>query len=244
MTILPSVRWPIAVRGARGSSWSGVKSSFAWKTTLPSLTISGPPPIACSTDVQSGWRRSLTATEPPTVASAASFSTCVPRATSTAPPSGMATLPFWPTWTTTPGSSELSGSAGANGERTTSYEPSWAGVAGPHAGVYRETAFAVGGSLTPERVRRGPVPCQVEKSVMRPILSVPSASMPMLERSADGRCHKTPSCITMPVGWPSAELNRSPLMPPTVAAPETRFSIEVMVSRPGITPFARTGRRP
>ena len=63
----------------------------------------------------------------------------------------------------------------------------------------------------------------------------------MLDRFRYGGLLMIPSWSTIPVGWPSFQLKRSPFVPTTVASPETAFSIAVTRPRPVIVPFARTG---
>ena len=63
----------------------------------------------------------------------------------------------------------------------------------------------------------------------------------MLDRSRYGGLLMIPSCSTIPVGWPSFQLKRSPFVPTTVAWSETDFSIAVTRPRPVIVPLARIG---
>ena len=67
------------------------------------------------------------------------------------------------------------------------------------------------------------------------------AVMPTLERKRYGGLWRTPPCISIPLGWPSLKLKRSPLTPATVAVPEMSFCIEVTRSVPVIAPFERIG---
>ena len=80
--IFPSARWPTAVRGLRGASCEGRKSSPAVQTGLPLRTIAGPPPSASVTPLasQSGERIRRVRIALPGTASAWSFATWEPRA--------------------------------------------------------------------------------------------------------------------------------------------------------------------
>jgi hypothetical protein len=48
--------------------------------------------------------------------------------------------------------------------------------------------------------------------------------------------------MNMLLGRPSSQVKRSALTPPTVALAETRFCIELTVSRPRMESFESTGR--
>ena len=63
----------------------------------------------------------------------------------------------------------------------------------------------------------------------------------MLERKRYGGLCSTPPCISIPLGWPSLKLKRSPFTPATVAESEMSFCIEVTRSVPVIAPFERIG---
>jgi hypothetical protein len=82
----------------------------------------------------------------------------------------------------------------------------------------------------------------VPKKLTRWTLSSPVLVIPTLERSASGALSSTRPRIRMPLGRPVSQENRSPLVPTTVASRETRFCIEVTVSRPRIELFESTGR--
>ncbi len=45
-------------------------------------------------------------------------------------------------------------------------------------------------------------PCQIPAKETRPVVSVPSAAMPRLERSVPGGLWSTPFCMSMPFGVP------------------------------------------
>ena len=137
----PSASWPTPVRGLRGASWLEVNASCARKTGPPLRTSTGPPPTAFVTPVHSGRKISRTVRIVPDgrlLEPAAR--PAVPRATSTAPPCGIAVPPPQATWITGPTRSVF-GVVGGKGEITTSVTPGWTGVAGPY--VRREERDAV-----------------------------------------------------------------------------------------------------
>jgi hypothetical protein len=153
----------------------------------------------------------------------------------------MGVFPFCVIWITGPEMSRL-GTDGGNGKMTASTAPATAGVAGPHAGVKSATPFAPGVWLR-SMGRRWPVPRQVPNIRTRSTFSVPSAVIPMLERSASGGWSSTPERSRIPLGRPSAHAKRSPLTPAAVESRERFDWIELTFSRPRIAPFERTGLR-
>ncbi len=178
----PSASWPTPVRGLRGASWLEVNASWARKTGPPLRTSTGPPPTAFVTPVHSGRKISRTVRNVPTGDSSRSRWPAVPRATSTAPPCGIAVPPPEATWTTGPTRSVF-GAVGGKGETTTSVTPGWAGVAGPYVRVKSEMPFVPGDWLRSFSVRRWPSPRQVPKNSIRRTSSAPSGVTPVLERS-------------------------------------------------------------
>jgi hypothetical protein len=141
------------VRGWRSESWLLEKSSSARNTGTPSLTISGPPPIASVTPPHCGRRISRAVTVSPTKASAASFPAEVPRPTRTAPSGGIGVEPPGFAWVTTPVRS-VNGAAGGKGCSVTSTVFVVAGVALPQAGVKSETPSLPGRWFRPVSGRR------------------------------------------------------------------------------------------
>ncbi len=216
-----------------------MKSSLALNTALPPRTRTGPPPSASTTELQADLRIRRIFTAAPCTASARRRVAAVPRATSTAPPTGIAVPPPSVTPVTGAASSTL-GVAAGNGESVISTEPGEPGVAGPQAGVKRETPFEAGGPFTSFSARRGPEPCQVASMATRPTTSAPDESMPMLERPRSGGWSRAPLRITIPLGAPLTP-NRSPLTPATVAPAEDRVSIAVRRSVPRIVSRPSTG---
>ena len=95
----------------------------------------------------------------PGVASACTFATCEPRASSTAPFFGIGRPPPECVEVTTPVRS-VPGTAGGNGCRTTSNTPAILGVVAPQAGVKSEVPSPRGGWFRPVSGRRWPRPCQ------------------------------------------------------------------------------------
>jgi hypothetical protein len=114
------------------------------------------------------------------------------------------------------------------------------GVRAPHARVYNVVRFVRGSSLMP-RILRCPDPCHVPAMRTRSTCSVPSVSMPIVERKSTGALSSTPPRMRPPVGCPSVKLKRSPLTLATVASADERFCIDVTRSRPRIELFERIG---
>ncbi len=165
----------------------------------------------------------------------------VPRATTTALPTGMPTRAFCTVLVTTDSMSTF-GAVGGNGERTAANDPSTRGVMRPQSDVKSATWFVPGGLLISVSVRRGPFPRQVPRKPILRTSSVPSSVTPALDRPGFGGVTSTPSRITMPLGRPSASVKKSPLTPTDVAVDERRFCIEETDSRPSTDSLESTGR--
>ena len=237
----PSASWPTPARGERAAIWSFVKSSSERNTGTEFRTSTGPPPSAATTFPQAGCRIRRAAICVPTGASAWSLAASEPVAWMTAPPGGIGSPPFAPTAVTTAERSTF-GAAAGNDCSTISAEPWMAGAFGPNAGVSSTTCPCAATWLSPLSGRRCPVPCQVPKNLTRSTCSPPAESTPIDEREPNGGCASTPPDMKIPAGCPSLALKRSPLIPATVAWPETSFSICVTFSRPPSTvPRASTG---
>ena len=129
---------------------------------------------------------------------------------------------------------------GGYGSMVVSTAPETTGVLAPHTGVKIVVPSPMG-VLFRLSVLRLPSPCQKPNCATRCTVRVPVLEIPMLERLRRGGTFNRPSCMTIPLGWPSAQLKRSPLVPTTVAWSETAFSIAVTRWRPVTVPFASSG---
>src|SRR5919197_2228206 len=218
-TIVPSARWPIAVRGSRPWSCTGVSASPALKIGLPFLTSVGPALTASVTDDHCAGSGMRTVTGVP-AGSAANGVAAVPRATSTAPSGGISTGSPPPTPTIVPTRS-VRGVAGGNGSSTT-VVPLTPGVWPPHTGVNSATEFLRGGSFSCETGYQTPSgPCQRPYQGTRSACSVALVSMPTAARPSADWCSTTPPCINRPLGQPPFQLKKSPLIPTVVICDET-----------------------
>jgi hypothetical protein len=65
--------------------------------------------------------------------------------------------------------------------------------------------------------------------------------MPTLERKRYGGLSRIRLRISIPLGWPSLKLKRSPFTPATVAEPEADCCMDVTRSVPTIVPFESSG---
>ena len=128
------------------------------------------------------------------------------------------------------------------GERTTAYEPATRGVLAPQSEVKSAMPFLPGASLNSFSARRCPVPRQVPRNLTRRTSSAPSSVNPALDRPPFGGLTSTPSRSMIPLGFPSAHLERSPLTPTIVAWEASLRCIEDTVSRPSTFSFESTVR--
>ncbi len=128
-----------------------------------------------------------------------SASTARPRATSTAAPGGIGVRP--PRRTSTTGAESWApGTVGGSGVSVASRVPRAAGVAGPHACVYSAVPFAAGRSLSAPIGWLPASPRQEPDVWTRSTCSVPSASIPRLDRPGCDWWSSTPFLTRMPVG--------------------------------------------
>src|ERR671936_1909527 len=184
MTIVPSARCPIAVRGSRPCSCTGVSASPALKIGLPFLTSVGPALTASVTDAHSVGSGIRTVTCVPT-GSAANGCAAVPRATSTAPSAGTVVARPAPTATMVPIRS-LRGAVGGNGSSTI-VVPLTAGGSPPQTGVNKATEFPRGGSFNCDTGYQTPSgPCQRPYHGTRSAWSVALVSIPTDGRPGTG----------------------------------------------------------
>ena len=117
-------------------------------TAAPSRTICGPPPIAVTSPGHAGWRSARTLIVVPAGASARNADAAEPRATRTAPLSGIATDAAPTTIDWTGANTSIPGVDPVNGNTTAAAEPGNAGADGPHADVKRAVPFGPGRWLT------------------------------------------------------------------------------------------------
>src|SRR5213592_4834568 len=185
ITIPPSARWPIAVRGSRPFSWMFVSDSPECAIGWPSRTSAGPPPTAPLTVAQSGGSERRTFSGWPMDASDLNASSYFPRATSTAPFRGIGTLLRLTIDVTVPVRS-INGTVGGNGANTAANAFS-GGVDGPHAGVNSAVELVRGGSFSwPIGYVRPLNPCQTAVNGTRSTCSSPDESTPTAERFVAG----------------------------------------------------------
>src|SRR5690349_6120409 len=240
ITIAPSARWPMAVRGSRPWSCTGVNASPALKIGLPSRTSVGPALTASVTVAQFAGSGIRKVTCVPT-GNVANGRAAVPRATITAPPAGTSVLTPDVTDTTVPTRS-VRGAAGGNGSSVT-VTPLLAGATSPpQTGVKSAAAFARGGSFscdTGYQTLSGP--CQRPAHGTLSVCSVALVSTPTAARPSADWCSTTPPCISNPLGQPPVQWKKSPLTPTVVICADASRSIAETVSRPMIVPFESSG---
>src|SRR5262249_5637763 len=240
ITIVPSARWPIAVRGSRPRSCTGVSASPALKIGLPSRTSVGPELTASVIDAQSFGSGMRTVIGVPRGGSARGGA-AAPRATSTAPSTG--TVPAAPLLTDTiVPTRSVRGDAGGNGSSTTVTPFLTAGVLPPQTGVNSAAAFGRGGSFSCEIGYQAPSgPCQRPNHGTLAVCSVAPVSMPTAARPSADWCSTTLLRINSPLGQPPVQWKKSPLTPTVVICDDTSRSIADTVSRPMIVPFESSG---
>src|SRR5947208_1639930 len=240
ITIVPSARWPIAVRGSCPCSCTGVNASPALKIGRPSLTSVGPALTASVTPDHSVGSGMRTVSAPDGTASARNCAAAVPRATRTAPSDGIEMLPLASTLVTVPVRS-LRGAAGGNGSRTT-IVPRANGVFDPHTGVKSATESLRAGSFSwATGFQIASAPCQRPYHGTRSACSVAVVSMPTAARPSADWCSTTPARMSSPLGQPPFQLKKSPLTPIVVICADASRSISETVSRPTIVPFESSG---
>ena len=136
----------------------------------------------------------------------------------------------------------VAGAVGGNGWSTTSTVPDARGVAAPHTGVKSDTPCAPGRWFRPFSALSAPEPCHWPSIDTRPTSRLPSSVTPRLERRGCGGVWSTPDCMSIPVGSPSSQVQKSPFTPATLALAEARRCMDVTVSRPSSESLERRGR--
>ena len=133
-----------------------------------------------------GGAPSRIVTGAPTGASAASVAAAAPRASSTAPPGGIAIALPSLCASTTGATRSTSGVAAGKGKRTTATLPLSAGALGPYASVSTAAPAEGGRALSAFNGRFGTAPRQVPANPTRRMSRRPSVVIPALARPAFG----------------------------------------------------------